>query len=129
MKRPGFMILETLIAMSILAMISFAAINIVSTNRTQIETLLNRYELLLIAKKHLTLRLLNPSQKEHDEAMFEHSNTIIKAKITEIEPKSSLKNYMHELKILNVAVHKEGSKDEAVTIAGFIIPGQPEAQK
>jgi hypothetical protein len=129
MKRPGFMILETVIAMSVLALISFAAIKVISSNRSHIEALTNKYELLLTAKKHLTLRLLNPAQKEHDEALFERSNVIIKAKVTDIEPKSSLKNHMHDLKILNVTVHKEGFQQDAVNVIGFIMASQPEAQK
>ena len=129
MKRPGFMLFETMLALGFMTVIAMLTLNIIQSNVNRAQTLKDRYALLSELKNHLTLKLLNPAQKTQDVLLFQSENIIIKTKITEIEPKSSLKNYIPSLKILNVSGHKDGDKSNPINIMGLVMTPQPQAQK
>lgn len=129
MKRPGFMMVEVMLAMSIITFVAMITANVISTNLNYVQTLKTRYELLSELKNHLTLKLLNPAEKEQAELFFQHPNTIIKTKTADIEPKSSLKNYVHQLKLLNVTAHKDNNKETSINVMGLVIVSQQQEQK
>lgn len=128
MKKPGFMMLETIIAIGALTFIAMLAISIVTTNLNHVRMLKERLEILSSLQRHLIIKLLNPAQKESNELMFEREELTVKTKLAEIAPKSSLKNHIHEIKLLNVAGHQDNNKQPSMSLVGFVITPQQEEQ-
>ncbi len=123
------MILETMLAMSFITAIAMASVGIISTNIARINDLKERYELLSELKKHLTLRLLNPELKEHNDLLFQKPALVISTKTTGIQQRSSLHKYAESLKLLHVSGYKTGDKTHPMTITGFIIASEKQEPK
>ena len=126
MKKPGFMMLETLIAMSALALLGLFAIQIMTTYTTRVRKLKTEYEVLLEVKKHIDQQLLFPLQKNSPLQLAQNPAIAVKTQFLEIQPRSSLKPFANVLKVFGASGRRE-SEDDVTNLTCFIIaPPQKE---
>ncbi len=129
MKRSGFMMIETILAMSAITFIALITLNIITTNQNNVQRLKEHYSMVCELKNHLTLKLLNPTEKNVTaNLLFQRENIIIKTKMTEIEPRSSLKKYAQTLQLFQITGHREGDKENSKTLMGIVITPQNSVQ-
>ena len=127
MKKAGFMMLETLIAMSALALLGLFSIQIMTTYTTRVRKLKTEYEVLAEVKKHIDQQLLFPLQKSSPLQQAPNATIPVKTQFIEIQPRSSLKPFAHVLKIFCASGRRE-SEDEVTNLVSFIIaPPKKEA--
>jgi|GEM_PF-3924313 len=120
MKQPGFMMLETIIAVSALALLGIFSIQIMTTYATRVRALKTEYEVLLQVKKHTDQQLFFPLQKNNQLLPTPDQTIPIKTQFLEIQPKSSLKPFNNILKLFCVSGRKE-SEDTVTSLVSFII--------
>lgn len=128
MKQPGFMLLETMIAMTTLALIAMFTMDIITTNLTRIRSLKTEYETLCEVKKRTEQALLFPLQKNVPFRLLQNESVTIKSQIHEISNRSSLKDFGNMIKIVHVTGHKT-SHDKPMSLIGFVIPPPQQAEK
>lgn len=129
MKRSGFMMIETMLAMSAITFIALITLNIITTNQNNVQRLKEHYSMVCELKNHLTLKLLNPTEKNVTaNLLFQRENIIIKTKMAEIEPRSSLKKYAQTLQLFQITGHREGDKENSKTLMGIVITPQNSVQ-
>jgi len=129
MKRSGFMMIETMLAMSAITFIALITLNIITTNQNNVQRLKEHYSMVCELQNHLTLKLLNPTEKNVTASLlFQRENIIIKTKMAEIEPRSSLKKYAQTLQLFQITGHKEGDKEHSKTLMGIVITPQNSVQ-
>lgn len=120
MKQPGFMMLETIIAVSALALLGIFSIQIMTTYATRVRALKTEYEVLLQVKKHTDQQLFFPVQKNNQLLPTPDQTIPIKTQFLEIQSKSSLKPFSNVLKLFCVSGRKE-SEDMVTSLVSFII--------
>ena len=120
MKKPGFMMLETMIAIGALALLGLFAIQIMTTYTTRVRKLKTEYEVLAEVKKHIDQQLLFPLQKNSPLHLDPNPAIAVKTQFIEIQPRSSLKPFAHVLKIFCASGRRE-SEDDVTNLVSFII--------
>jgi Tfp pilus assembly protein PilV len=128
MKQNGFMMLETMIAMTFMAFIAMFTVQLVMNNLQYIDKMKSNYYMLQEVKKRLTLTLINPNSKQHYPLLFQNNDLTFKTNTREIESKSSLKPFRSTLKIRTVSGHKLTEKDNPTTLMALILASPKKAE-
>lgn len=112
--------LESIIAMSALALLGLLSIKIITTYSSKVRKLKTEYEVLIEVKKSIDQQLLFPLQKNPPLQEPPNSTITIKNQFIEIQPRSSLKPFARVLKIFCASGRGE-SEDDVTKLVGFII--------
>lgn len=120
MKRNGFMMTETIVAMAALAFLAWFSVQIISRYVGRVRTLKAELEVVNETKKQLEQQLLFPGEKVNPINLARMPSLTFKSQMREIQPGSSLKPFHTALKILTVSGRKEGN-DHVSTLMGLVI--------
>jgi hypothetical protein len=102
-KRPGFMMLEVMICMMLVAFASLFTVKLVSEKIDLLKETQTEYELIQELKNTLFLKLITPNDKNLPNRLFTTHSSKIYTTPYEINPKSALKQFAQITKLLSVA--------------------------
>lgn len=119
-KSPGFMMLEIMICMMLVGFASLFTVKLVYEKIDLIKTTHNEYEILQELKNMLFLRLITPNAKNSPNLLFaKHAHGMYTTPY-EINPKSSLKEFAQQAKLLSIVYQPNKQQAPEQKIVGIV---------
>jgi hypothetical protein len=127
-KQPGFMMIEVIISMSMVAFISMFTVNLVMHKLETIKTLHEQHDIIHDLENQLYLKLINPEKKHLPQLLFSAVETKTITSLAPINSKSELKSFKDHLKILRLSYQQNKSLPAEESVFGLVAVSQKDAE-
>ena len=127
-KQPGFMMIEVIISMSMVAFISMFTVNLVMHKLETIKTLHEQHDVIHDLENQLYLKLISLEEKHLPPLLFSTTTSKTITSITQISPKSELKSFKDDLKILKLSYQPNKSQPAEESVFGLVAVEQKDAE-